>query len=686
MLVALLMSTSVVYAQNANGSVELNGDTVEYESDGQKILATGNVKLVYKEATLTCDRVIFDRTSQIAEAFGNVRLISGQGEIVGERVTFNFATMQGDFNGTQIVSKPYYGSGENVDRSQGDKLVLNRAKISTCDHDKPHYHLGSKKIEIYPKDKLVARNVRMMIGKLPVLYIPYFSQRLDGKRPRFTITPGFKKDWGAFGLTQWRYELADNVRGALHLDYRENWGFASGADVEYETQKLGKGIVKLYYTGERDKDNDPVRTLQRFKGEWRHKWQIDDKTDAVWQYYKLSDAGFLEDYFEKEADKDEFPDTFFLLTRRLPKGTLSLRSDVRVNRYETKVERLPELRYDLSNLKLGGTGLYYKNKTTFSNLQKVLPSGTTGDTKTLRFDVDQELSYPTKVGIVEFKPFVGSQHTYYSRTKNEFQHDTIRGIFKTGASLSTKFYKVYDAEINKWGFHIDRLRHIITPTVSYNFTSEPTIDKSDLNIFDVGIDELDNSHNIHFSFENKLQTKRKGKSVDLLRAIIGTDYRLKEDPRDSGFDLITADLDFRPTNWLTFYFDSSYSTRSEHLNTANFDIYINDGNKWSFGLGKRFNRAADDQITTEFNYRLNPKWAVRAYNRFDIESGLFKEQEYTLTRDLHAWEMDVNLNSTRGDGTEMVVVFRLKAFPDIGFDAGTSINQREGGSNNLGGE
>lgn len=675
-------SNAIVSAQTNKESVELNGDTVEYESEGQKINAKGNVKLVYRGAILTCDEVVFDRNTKIAEAKGNVRLVSDQGEIVGEKLTFNFETMQGDFNGTQIVSAPFYGSAKSVDRSNSEKMVMNQARISTCDYDKPHYHLGSKKMEIYPGDKIVANNVNMRIGKLPVLYIPRYVQSLKSGKPRVSFVPGFERDWGAFLLTKWRYEISDNLKGAINLDYREKLGFASGVDVSYDTKKFGEGIVKTYYTGERDKDNDPVRTIERFKAEWRHKWQIDDKTDAIWQYYKLSDAGFLKDYFEKEYDKDPNPDTFFLLTRRLPKGIFSFRTDARVNRFESKVERLPEIGYDLSNLKIGDTGLYYKNSSTFSNLTKKTPSPSEIRQKTMRMDMINEIAYPKKIGVVEFKPYVGSRHTYYSRTKDPDKYDTIRGLLNTGASLSTKFYRVYDVEMDKFGLKVDGLRHIMTPTVSYGYTSEPTRNKSDLDLFDAGIDDLDNSHSLNFAYENKLQTKRKGKTVDLLRAIISTDYRLKEDPRGGGFDDINSDIDFHPVDWLTFYFDSSYSTREEHLKTANIDMYINGGDKWSLGIGKRFNREVDDQITTDFNYQINKKWAFRAYERFDIATGIFKEQEYRLTRDLHAWEMELNLNMTRGGGTEMLVLFRLKAFPDLGFDVGTTINQREGGSQN----
>ena len=80
---------------------------------------------------------------------------------------------------------------------------------------------------------------------------------------------------------------------------------------------------------------------------------------------------------------------------------------------------------------------------------------------------------------------------------------------------------------------------------------------------------------------------------------------------------------------------------------------------------------------------INPKWRFRVYERFDINTGKAKEDEYTFTRDLHEWEMDITYHNTHGGGTEFLAVFRLKAFPGQSFDLfGTTFHQRKAGSQN----
>jgi len=467
-------------AKKVSDTVELNGDTIEYSMDGNKVTAEGNVVVINKDINLTCDHIEFSRDTNMAYATGNVRLVMKKGdasEMIGEQLTFNFKTMEGSFDGAQIYAKPYYGYGRKVFKVGENHMRMEDDYVTTCDLDKPHYRLTSKKMDIYPGDKLIARSVRMLIGNLPMLYLPKMTQDLRSKEPRVTFTPGYDKEWGMFLLSNWRYGFNDNFKGIIHLDARERKDIAWGIDLNYKTLKYGKGQVRTYYMNERNitskhfyqKRPSPTIERERFSVEWRHKWEVDKKTNMILQYSKLSDSTFLKDYFKQRNEEDSSPATFFLLTRTLPLGALSFRTDVRTNRFESRVERLPELNYNLSNKELWNTGLFIRNSTTYSNLTKKTAAPSEVRQNTMRVDTDSSLSYPMKIGFIEMTPFVGGQNTYYSKTKDPQEYGSIRGIFKTGASLSTRFYRVFDMEIQKYGLDIHRLRHIINPGVSYAF-------------------------------------------------------------------------------------------------------------------------------------------------------------------------------------------------------------------------
>ncbi len=698
---ASLLFNSPVFAQKKATPIEVNGDQVEYLMDGNKLVATGNVSIIQEKTTLTAQRIEFSRDTSEAIAEGNVILKSPQGVIVAEKLHYNFETLKGEFTNVSITApmenmmgdtggkSTIYGHSETAAKLSENHIVLKNGYITTCDFRKPHFRMRSKTVDLYPKDKIVARKVKMIVGNQPIMYIPKFTQRLD-KKPWLTIIPGYDKQWGMYVLTSMRYYLNDNVSATIHFDAREKKDIASGVDLIYNTKNHGQGSVKTYYMNERSITSkhfyqprpSPTVEKERFRSEWRHQWVVDEKTDMTLQYSKLSDSTILKDYYEREFEKDSNPQSFFLLTRSFSNGVASFRTDVRVNRFESAVERLPEIRYDITNQQIGNSRVYFKSQNSFVNLNKKEASPTEVRLETMRMDTYNELSYPLKASIFEVRPFVGQRETYYSRTKDTSQYDVTRGIFNTGADLSTKFYKVFDANIDFMGIKADKIRHVITPSAAYSYSHRPTILTSLLDTFD-SVDSLDRGHNIHFSLENKLQTKRDDIAVDLLRIVAGTDFHLKENAGKGGFDRVSSDIEFKPADWLTFTSDSDYDTYRDKLSSVNFEAHLKDrgeDGRWTFDIGKRYAPETDDQVTMEWNYKINPKWKFKIYQRVDILHDLLKEQEYTVTRDLHCWEMDINFNETRGSGSEIWIVFRLKAFPDMGLDFGTSFHKRKTGS------
>lgn len=675
-------------AIKSDGPVELKGDKVEYNNMENKFEAQGNVVVTRGDTKIYADQLQFYRLEKVGIAEGNVFVEIPKGTITGDKMTYSLDKQTGNFTNARIFSAPYYGKGTVISKIGPNKMNMQGGYLTTCDHDTPHFRLQAKSIDIEPGKQARARNVKMFVGPVPLMYLPRYTQDLTNRRPIYSLTPGYSKDFGYFVLQAWRYEFNEKVNGTFHADFRDRKGSAVGGDFDYKTKNFGEGSIRTYYMNEYNIgeyhlwEEREIKAIyrERFKGEWRHKWNVDDKTTATWQYYKLSDADFLKDYFKRENRKDPNPRTYLTVTRALPLGTLGLVVQNRVNKFNAEVERLPELNYNLSNQAIGSTGLYLKNNSSYVNLTKKEAYPSLVNLETKRLDTQNEISYPMKVAFVEVKPFVGGESTYYSRTTNPENYNSVRGQFKTGADLSTKFSRVFDVNTKFLGVEVNRLRHIITPSVAYLYAHDPTIESAKLDQFD-SIDSLSRSHKVLLSLENKLQTKRDGKPVDLARLVLESPFLLKEDPGKGGFNTVTSKLELNPSDWLKFSSDTTYDPKAEHLTGANFDMYISNKDRgWYFNLGQRYSRDVDNQITTEWGYKINSLWRFKIYQRFAIDSGILKEEQYSFVRDLHEWEMETSFNQTRGNGNQIMVIFRLKAFPDLVIDAGTSFNKRKAGS------
>jgi len=670
-----------VFAQQIKEPIIVNGDRVEYSADQKEVTAEGNVSVIYKDTKLTCQKIIVNLDTQQATAKGNVCIKDEKGLLYAEEIVYNFAQKTGSIVKAKVDAPPYYAQGENAQKISQNQYDIKNGYITTCDLDKPHYYISSKNIQIYPEDKVVIKGAKFYLGKIPLLYLPSYTHSLKDPFMHVRLIPGKSSDWGGYMLSSWRVNLTANQTARVYLDYRSKLGLAEGFGLNYALPNLGKGDYKFYYTQERPKNlpQESTAEFERYLVRLRHNWEISPQTNAILEVYKIEDTkrmvlgtdyNFLKDYFYREYEKESQPKTYLSLNHNLANSSLNLLVQKRINSWYTHQdlvpdEKLPQLSYSLPSFPLGIGGLYLNNQMQFANLLNKEASPSSQDDDVVRFDVYNRIFMPKKLYIFNINPFVAVRETYYSKDKEGNSLDP-RTVFYTGIDLSTRFYRIFD--VSSQFFDINGLRHIIIPNIRYQYNHEPTISKSKLQIFDE-IDTIERNHKINLELINKLQTKRNSETVDFAIFKVNTDYNLQRNTTsDKGFVDLLMDLEVVPFSWLRFESDANYDLKNDIFKTANLDLSVNFGKDRSFGLGNRYERKGGKELTTEFNWRFNPKWKARIYERYqfaEIKKRGLKEQEYSISRDLHCWVMDFIYNISKEHGHTFWFVFRLKAFPKI---------------------
>jgi len=681
------------FAQEERSPIVVNGEQVEYSSNSTEVTVTGNVVITYKESRLTADKVKVNTTTKDAVAEGNVFLEDARGIIEAESLMYNFDTMQGMMLKAKVKAGEQYGSGEVVERLSDQEFRIKNGYLTTCNLDKPHYKIFSKDITLYAGDKIKSKNDVLYVGGVPILYLPQYTHSLKDPLMHMQLRPGQSKDWGGYLLSTWRYDITESLKSKIYLDYRQKRGMASGFGLNYNSSDLGKGDFKFYYTHEQPDDlpQDSPQEFERYLVRWRHAWKIDPMTSAMWEYHKIEDSKrqideentILKDYFYKEYEKDLEPKSYFLLNRSLSTAFLSLYVQKRVNSWYTQAEKLPELSFDLPKTRMGDTPLYFMNETRLSNLRYLTEAPSDRHHEVARFDTYNQLSIPAKLAFFWVTPYAGIRETYYTK---DAQDNSIgpRTVFDTGAEISTKFYRVFDVQSNFLGLDINGLRHIITPAIEYSYVHDPTVPdykfkpdffttEENREFFD-SIDNIRGSNTIYLELSNKLQTKRNGKTVDLVDFLARTSYILKPEGSSSTFSDILFDLELTPYSWLSFESDVTYGYQESKFKIANADLNFEFSDDKNFGVGYRYERKGEKQLTSELEWRVNPKWKLGIYERYQFaatcEHGLL-EQEYTLTRDLHCWTVEFAYNISKHHGHTVWLMFTLKAFPEVelGMDA-----------------
>ncbi len=678
---ALLAPIPVVFAASPfdamdsggdGNPIQVHGDTVEYFHEEQKAVGTGNVRVDYGGATLSADKMTVYMATKTAVAEGNVTLTQEGSVFKGQRAEYDFAKKSGNVSqmDAEIESK-LFGKAQRVERHSDSHYTVVDSYITTCCGPNPFYKIQAKELDIYPGKKVVIKNAMLLVHNVPILFIPYYVQPLmDFERFPVQLVPGKNQEWGLFMLSKWRYNLVDNPsiksKGNVLADYRARRGFGFGADNFYQSDRLGRGAARVYYIEDQDKPADAHD--DRYRGQWRHQTNLTESTTLTAELNKVSDRSMIKDFFfYEEYQRDAQPDNYVSLITAKPEYTLSFLERERLNDFHTVVERSPEVRFDTHNRRFAETPFYLRQEVQFSSLKKEFAESEYQIDAT-RMDTNQTLSYAGHVGKLSVTPHAGTRQTYYSR-RTENDEDLVRGTFDAGVDVSTRFYKTYNTYVHKWGLDYNQLRHIFTPTMSYNFRPNPTAPRTILQQFDA-IDAIDKQSVVRFNFENKLQTKE------------GPDLSMREIARvipffDLNFDRgrvenVGLDAEFAPYPWMALESDVIYNTEAHKVDTANFDVYIDKG-RLRLGLGQRYVRDSSSQTTTEVRWKFSPDLEVKVYERYEFQEKDSKEFELMVSKTFECVIVDFTYNHR--DGDTFFFVFRLKNFPVASFSLSQSYNR-----------
>ncbi len=683
--------------------VIIDADEIDFQRQIGKVFAKGNVKMAYKDVELYCDEGIFDVNTNMAYINGPAKVVRDKTNLYGKDVVYNFNSFDAQLTDIRVEDAPFYGDAPEGEKIGQEKFVLKNGYITTCDLSQPHYRLVSKSITIYPGDKVVARKVVLKLGDVPIFYIPYFSQSLKDRSFPVEVVPGNNDEWGYFMLTRWRYQLNQEHKNWFIVDWYEKRGWAFGLTHRMESKKLGKALAKYYALQDKlyqinkrnslfeihsDRSGEDEKYLEddRYKAELSYDAEFFDDLSVVTEFHKFSDKYFMKDFFEEEYEVNPDPKSYILLRQPLNYSSLSLLAQKRMNRYESMSEYLPQLDYNFFSQQLGSSKFYFGFNEILSNLTKKRANSGLDD-DAVRFYSKKTLNYADQIKWLSVGPWAALTSVYY--TKNAFgDPDAIRIDFSSGANLSTKLYRLFDAKWNLFGEQINKARHMITPEVSYSYTHDPTI--SDTNIFQFdGYDTIGRSETVSFALKNKLQVKTKeDKKWDFVYFSPALNYTIHPEGADSRFSTITGDLEIYPKEGLSLLADVTYDVNSDgnklrRISSFNLDFTTKgkyklfeageevEKEKYSFTYGHRYSRRSDTQGVFDLYYQLTPKVGVRSYQRYEFNRGDLFEQQYKFTTDLHCWwfdfGLDVKKTSVGGENYIFWFEFRLKAFPNLGF-------------------
>ncbi|MGE8218448.1 LPS-assembly protein LptD [Stenotrophomonas acidaminiphila] len=288
-------------APKADPAAAATRDQLPTDIEGDQLSGTsvipqyqGNVALKRGDQFMGTDNLRFDTETGNYIADGNVRYSDSSIRLTAKRAEGNQETDSHKISDIryQLVSRRGNGSADSIDL-QGSVGQMHRSTYTTCDPSQPVWKLAAPQIEVDNDEGFgTARNAVLRVGKVPVMYMPWFKFPIDDRRLTGLLYPKLSLSGrNGFDYAQPIYfNLAPNYDDTL----TPRWMSRRGLMLDNEFRYLyggGRGQLETEWM-----PHDSLRDRERGKVVFSGYHNIDSHWQARASLAWVSDERYMEDF------------------------------------------------------------------------------------------------------------------------------------------------------------------------------------------------------------------------------------------------------------------------------------------------------------------------------------------------------------------------------------------------------
>ncbi len=288
-------------APKADPAAAATRDQLPTDIEGDQLSGTsvipqyqGNVALKRGDQFMGTDNLRFDTETGNYIADGNVRYSDSSIRLTAKRAEGNQETDSHKISDIryQLVSRRGNGSADSIDL-QGSVGQMHRSTYTTCDPSQPVWKLAAPQIEVDNDEGFgTARNAVLRVGKVPVMYMPWFKFPIDDRRLTGLLYPKLSLSGrNGFDYAQPIYfNLAPNYDDTL----TPRWMSRRGLMLDNEFRYLyggGRGQLETEWM-----PHDSLRDRERGKIAYNGYHNVDRHWQARANLAWVSDERYMEDF------------------------------------------------------------------------------------------------------------------------------------------------------------------------------------------------------------------------------------------------------------------------------------------------------------------------------------------------------------------------------------------------------
>jgi LPS-assembly protein len=282
----------------------LEAERIQGEQD-RNVVATGNVVLRQRGATIKADRVEYFVDDQKAVATGRVQLEREGDLATGPRLTYRLDNDTGEME-TPVFEFPKKDQRRAATRGAAAKAILeenNRSRLlqaeyTSCPAPRDDWILKVRELEIDSSRNVgTAYGTTIFFLNVPILYSPYLSFPLDNKRKTGFLSPTFGTS-GKSGFEvalPYYWNIAENLDATFTPKLFSRRGLQVGGEFRYLLPKLHGQLDAEFLP------TDRVVHRDRYFLGIRHEQTIWDGWGASINAQKVSDDNYFRDLSTKIA-------------------------------------------------------------------------------------------------------------------------------------------------------------------------------------------------------------------------------------------------------------------------------------------------------------------------------------------------------------------------------------------------
>ena len=649
--------------------LSLKADYISYEKIEEEdlVIAKGGALLKYQDIEVKADYLKINLTTNLLFASGKVLFKQDETETYCEELTYNWKTkkiillkLKAELTGEGIKGKIYY-QGEKMENFP-ETVELTEGSFTTCELKEPHYHIIAKEMIIYPKDKIIARNISWYEGKTKIITLPYFLIFLD-RKTQLPILPkiGQNSTEGWFIKTNFNYYIDEKSYGTLYVDWLEKKGIGTGVEHTWEIgdqNNLGETSLYLYQIKEKSTGNFNLTGKIKYSQEFEN----NIKTQVTLDYSgsKAEGGELLSNNLKSQFTLDKLGEKYTLkITGKYDfSGTglggedLSINGNIKLNYNYTFNDNLNSAlsliftdknpaNQEVADLELTPKWeLKYKGEGYSLNL-----------ITEKRFDLEGELYTGENISkIIDRLPELvfKKDPTALGDTKINYNIDASVGHFYEAATLEDNWRGEYIVNLNR-PFNLSK-----------NITLTPSgIFRQDVYLTGEARYLLGGNIDLKASSEN-----------NFISSTLSYNYNKSEGPTPFNFDYIspltntiTGKLTLTPSEKIKLDLSTNYNFVTEDFGNLVAKLEYKPKDDWKMDFSSSYNLNSMEwtkQINSTLDLQLSDNWRIKYKGVVDLDGFKLTNSVVGITRDLHCREITLNYKQA---SKSFWVEFYIKAFP-----------------------